>query len=54
MTDGLTTPELTPNTSTPTEPTIPDLGESVVIEQDIPIVDDGLPFIPVVVDNNAS
>lgn len=47
MTDGLTTPELTPNAGEPTAPT--EAAPVEMIETNIPIIDDGLPFTPVVI-----
>jgi hypothetical protein len=52
MTDGLTTPELTPNAGAPTAPTQAVVPEP--IEYDTPIIDDGLPFTPEIVGGNAS
>jgi len=50
MTEGLTTPELTPNAGEPTAPTELVLDPAVFaepIESEVPIVDNGLPFTPV-------
>ena len=50
MTNGLITPELTPNAGEPTAPTefVADPSTFVdPIESEVSIVDDGLPFTPV-------
>jgi len=47
MTDGLITPELTPNAGEPSTPTVATPFEYVDVET--PIIDDGLPFTPFVI-----